>query len=697
MASIEQAEAWIRAGRPAEALAAAQALARSNPADVRAIAVLANAAIALGDLETAAAALHRLLALRPVAGVQKTLATVLNNRGRARRARGERTPALQDFRTAAQLQPSHPQAWYNLALTAAELGDAAQAAAAIAQHRKLAPDDAEAALFEAELLGGAPAQAFIDALPRERLPALDPAALAALAARVDRPEAALEALRRLSPEHDLRKATTTLAELALAGEVQAAKEGARGVIAVRRRAGRSTLLAEMVAALALPAVPESRAALSHARANFMQGLTQLESDWTDARLARERAPLRELAYSNFLLAYQGENDLELQVRFARLIERAAALAMPTLALPPAVRRSARIGVLSSSWRHCTVGSYFGGWIGWLRDASIEVHLYQLGPRQDALTASLAARATQFRLLDGSLEAIAQQLRDDDLDLLLYPELGIDARLVPLAALRLARRQAVAWGHPVTSGFSSIDDFVSCAAMEPADAAAHYRERLVGLPGLGVEYAKPPAPPPSDAAALGLDPARPRILVPQSLFKLHPDGDAVLASIAAAVPQVQFVCFAPERARWWPRFQQRLERAFEEQGCVADRHLVLQPLGTRERFLQVNRACDLMLDSLHWSGGNTALDALCSGLPLVTCPGRFMRGRQSHAMLQRLGLAEVLSCATPQAQAGRVVELLQSEQERRALSGAIGARLPDLFEFATARAAFLDWVRQAVEA
>ena len=146
----------------------------------------------------------------------------------------------------------------------------------------------------------------------------------------------------------------------------------------------------------------------------------------------------------------------------------------------------------------------------------------------------------------------------------------------------------------------------------------------------------------------------------------------------------------------PRFRARLERAFAEQGCVVDRHLAWQPLGTRERFLQTNRACDLMLDSLHWSGGNTALDALCSGLPLVTCPGRFMRGRQSYAMLQRLGLAEVLVTATPAAQAERVVQLLRSAGERRSLSRSIESRLPDLFEFEGARAAFVAWVRAAIE-
>ena len=53
-------------------------------------------------------------------------------------------------------------------------------------------------------------------------------------------------------------------------------------------------------------------------------------------------------------------------------------------------------------------------------------------------------------------------------------------------------------------------------------------------------------------------------------------------------------------------------------------------------------CDVMLDTLHWSGGNTSLDALAAGLPIVTHPGRFLRGRQSAAMLRTIGLPQLVA-------------------------------------------------------
>jgi predicted O-linked N-acetylglucosamine transferase (SPINDLY family) len=50
----------------------------------------------------------------------------------------------------------------------------------------------------------------------------------------------------------------------------------------------------------------------------------------------------------------------------------------------------------------------------------------------------------------------------------------------------------------------------------------------------------------------------------------------------------------------------------------------------------------MLDTLHWSGGNTSLDALAAALPVVTLPGAFMRGRQSLGMLRLLGVDDLVA-------------------------------------------------------
>ena len=206
------------------------------------------------------------------------------------------------------------------------------------------------------------------------------------------------------------------------------------------------------------------------------------------------------------------------------------------------RATPRIGLLSSGFRHCTVGSYFGAWVGALKRAGFEVIVFAVGPGFDATTDALERDASHLVRLDGPIDAMAATVREAAVDLLIFPDIGMDARTQVLAACRLAPRQLAAWGHPVTTGLGSIDGYLTCADMEPPDADAHYSERLHALPGIGTAYAFPAAPERRTRAALGL-PDGPLYLVPQSSFKIHPDNDAVLAAIAARDPRATLLTFA----------------------------------------------------------------------------------------------------------------------------------------------------------
>jgi len=86
-------------------------------------------------------------------------------------------------------------------------------------------------------------------------------------------------------------------------------------------------------------------------------------------------------------------------------------------------------------------------------------------------------------------------------------------------------------------------------------------------------------------------------------------------------------------------------AFTEQGLSPQGRVKILPAVSHDDYKRINQLCDVMLDTLHWSGGNTSLDALAMGLPIVTLPGEFMRGRQTMAMLKLLGVEELIAGST----------------------------------------------------
>lgn len=88
--------------------------------------------------------------------------------------------------------------------------------------------------------------------------------------------------------------------------------------------------------------------------------------------------------------------------------------------------------------------------------------------------------------------------------------------------------------------------------------------------------------------------------------------------------------------------------------------------------------DVVVDTMHWSGGNTSLDAFAAGTPVVTLPGRFMRGRQTAAMLGMMGLPELV--ATSPRELGALALATARERDRNAvLRARVAAGREALFE------------------
>src|SRR6185312_1518141 len=143
------------------------------------------------------------------------------------------------------------------------------------------------------------------------------------------------------------------------------------------------------------------------------------------------------------------------------------------------------------------------WVTGLDPRRFERFVYHTAPVDDDFTRRIAAACERFTILRTGTEEAAARLLADRLDVIVHPEVGMTPRSYILAALRLAPLQLAGWGHPVTTGSDAVDRYLTCAAMEPPDAASHYVERLIALPGLGVDYPMPGPAAPGVRADFGL--------------------------------------------------------------------------------------------------------------------------------------------------------------------------------------------------
>ncbi|MEP7068661.1 MAG: hypothetical protein ABI789_05445, partial [Usitatibacter sp.] len=413
-----------------------------------------------------------------------------------------------------------------------------------------------------------------------------------------------------------------------------------------------------------------------------------------------REAMLQARWTNFYLAYQGRDERDLQGRFGDFMLEVLRPALGELLRPRAPvagrgRGRIRVGFCSHFFFNCTVGRYFASWITRLDRSRFEVFVYYTNEWIADDTRTIAAAADTFRHLPGrSFDVVAQEIAADELDALVYPELGMHGETFSLASLRLAPVQAAGWGHPITTGLPNIDYFVSSREMEPGDAAASYRERLVLLPGLGTRYARPIAPGDATREEFELPAGATLYLVPQSLFKIHPENDALLAEVMARDPSGKLVFFAAPYDALTTAYYERLARAMASRGLAIDDRVVFLPYMTHDQYLRVNAVCDVMLDTLHWSGGNTSLDALACGLPLVTLPGHLMRGRQSAAMLRLVGVDELVA-GDAEGFVAKAVEVGADRALRAQLSARITAGLGTLFDRDEAIRELEDFLERAV--
>ena len=395
----------------------------------------------------------------------------------------------------------------------------------------------------------------------------------------------------------------------------------------------------------IPAVREANYDLNRNRSEVAAELDSLDL-WFDANRAAEG--FRAVGVQQpFWLAYQEEDNRDLLQRYGRLCARLMARWQDQQGIRPVERRAPgaiRVGIVSQYFRdHSVWNAIVKGWLQQLDRERFSLAAFCLGPDQDAETLYARSRVARFELGTRGLRQWVEAILDARPDVLIYPEIGMDPMTVKLASLRLAPVQVAAWGHPETTGLPTIDYYLSGEVLEPTDAQAHYSERLVALPHLGcfVQPAKVETVAP-DFGEWGIEARTPLLLCPGTPFKYAPQHDWVFPEIARRLGRCRFVFFTHWTRGLSEKLRLRLAGAFSRGGLDFDQYAAFIPWQQKPAFYQLLKRADVFLDTIGFSGFNTALQAVECGLPIVTREGRFMRGRLASGILKRMGLPELVA-------------------------------------------------------
>src|SRR5439155_9980553 len=108
----------------------------------------------------------------------------------------------------------------------------------------------------------------------------------------------------------------------------------------------------------------------------------------------------------------------------------------------------------------TVGLWTQGIIETLPRDRFHVTVLSTQRYEDPVARNIRERADTYGELPATLLPAREGIAQLGLDVLVYADLGMEGLTYSLAFSRLAPVQCVMWGHPSTSGISTIDYVIS---------------------------------------------------------------------------------------------------------------------------------------------------------------------------------------------------------------------------------------------
>jgi protein O-GlcNAc transferase len=341
----------------------------------------------------------------------------------------------------------------------------------------------------------------------------------------------------------------------------------------------------------------------------------------------------------------------------------------TQAPPKHSKDKPKIGICSKFLTNHTIGKLNQGLIERIKISGCEtILLYPPGAKKDSFRAIIEESSDKTIDLPANTLLASEIVLKENLDVLLYPDIGMSSFTYQLALSRLSPIQITSWGHPNTTGLSTIDYFISSSLVESEDAQDYYTEQLVCLSRLPCIYKAPRREAGSASKQHLKELPHDRVLVgiPQSLFKFHPDYDQILERIALEVPTAYFVLIEGLQ-----KLQtERLKTRWMKKAPTVARNSVFLPRMNHDQYLELLDQMDLLLDPFYFGSGNTFYESMAVGTPLITMPGKFMRSRIVAGGYRQMQLSDAPVASSPDEYVKWCGRLAESKELRERLKVSI---------------------------
>ncbi|KAL3758952.1 hypothetical protein ACHAWU_003023 [Discostella pseudostelligera] len=301
------------------------------------------------------------------------------------------------------------------------------------------------------------------------------------------------------------------------------------------------------------------------------------------------------------------------------------------------------------------------------------------------------------------------LKSLELDCLVYAESMNSPIVYFLGYQRFAHIQILVQGSPVTSGIPTFDYFVSGDLLEHPFRTQlvddHYSEQLIlfdgqaiSFPDTQVHFLQDSSLAAGDAVSLSNMTSMERMeslrgqgahiyTCFQSVQKMQPSFDHVLVDILIGDQMANVVLQASRSSIQTESLQRRLKSVLQERLCGdeatecnasinANTRVHFLPRVKSDDLIQLLEKSTVVLHPFPFEGSKTAVDALSAGVPLITYPQQFLRGRMASVFIKAMELGdidrEVASCCIANSVSDYVTKAMRMASDKEYRSRVVSA-------------------------
>ena len=332
--------------------------------------------------------------------------------------------------------------------------------------------------------------------------------------------------------------------------------------------------------------------------------------------------------TNFHLAYQQKNDLEINKKYFELLSKIYP-EDKKINLNDFIKN--KILFVSGFFYKHTVSKIFFKFVEEFTSIKkLDVHMLHLSNNNDNWT-------EMYRNLNGkfhqktSIVEVYNFLRKEKYETIIFLDHAMNNITQAILNIKLAKKYFMLWGHPITTGSKNVDYFISSKFMDDNNYA-NYSEKLILLNGIGFNYK-----PEDDLKLIKYKEHKNNsFYILQSLFKFLPKYDHLLG-VLLEQNKNSTISLLKDRDPYYTKiFKERLLKNKKIKKNF-NRLIFLDGHDKKFKFIDKLSEHKIVIDTIGWSGGNTSLEALFLNKPIITLKGNTLRSNHTAAFLKEIDL------------------------------------------------------------